>query len=462
MLAIVLFKVSSQELPRIEADPYYLAIAGHSTELSEDEFIHASVYASGSDNPEQYILQFKELIGTLNQALTSGLTEYEKGEAILKYLHDNLFTVYEEDQTEIDTVLRTGRYNCVSSAVIYLAAGRAAGLNLQGVRTTDHAFVSLISSGSIIDVETTNIWGFDPGQKKEFKDSFSGSTGYNYVPPGNYRLRQDISDRQMIGLILQNRIAGLQRRNNHRESVPLAIDRFVLTGSREAGKDMYDTFSNYASRLNGIGEYEKGIDFLLKVMDVWGSSEKPLAALEALVHNQLLSLVEKGLSEDALDYLDRIASGNYLSDESIRTNRAMIYDRKTVDLLNAGQDFPVIEDFLRKTYEEGYLSNSKWIEYTVYNYIKEAERLANNQGWLQAYLFVSEGPSEIRSNSKYRQLLNSCRNNYIVTVHNSFADYFNSGRYDEAEAVVREGLAIAPDDKTLTSDLQLIQRKNTH
>lgn len=460
-MAFFLFSAAPQDLPRIEADPLYLSLSTPEKDLNPEEFIRISIYASGSDDPEYYINRMNQLIDSTLSTLTGRGSSYEKGEEILKYLHANLFSAYDEDQTEIDTVFRTGRFNCVSSAVIYMAAGRAAGLDMQGVRTSDHAFVSMKTGTDYIDVETTNIWGFDPGQKKEFIDSFSGSTGYNYVPPGNYRLRQNVSDRQMIGLILQNRIAALQRGNNHRDSVPLAIDRYVLTRSQEARKDMYDTFSNYASRLNGVGNYEKGIQFLLKAMAEWGASEKPLAALEALVHNHLLSLVDKGQSDEALEYLNNIESTNYLSSESVRTDTAMIYDRKTVDLINSGQDFYAIENFIGKIYEEGYLSNSKWSEYTVFNYIKEAERVSRDQGWLEAYLFVENAPEEIRNINKYIQLRNSCKNNYVVTVHNSFADSYNRGDYIEAENLIREGLNHIPDDKTLNSDLQLILRKKT-
>jgi len=451
----------SQDLPRIEADPFYTTLSSVEGQLNEEQLINAALFTSGSSDVDLYKTKLKGVMIEAGAAISPGGTDYEKGEAILKYLHDNLFTVYEEDQTEVDTLLRTGRFNCVSSAVIYLSAGRAAGLDLRGVRTADHAFVSLFIGDSRVDVETTNLWGFDPGQKKEFKDSFSGSTGYNYVPPGNYLLRQDITDRQMIGLILQNRIASLQRRNNHRDSVPLAIDRYALTESPDAQKDMYDTFSNYASRLNTSGQYEKGIEFLLSAMELWGSSEKPLAALEALVHNQLLSMVEKGQSDEALAYLTDFIGKDYLSDQSIRSNTAMIYDRKTVDLINSGQDFLDIRDFVNKVYEQGYLSDVKWIDYTVYNYIKEAERVAKSAGWLDAFLFVRDAPLEIQNNTKYLQLLNSCRSNYAVTVHNSFADYFNEGRFDEAEAVIRSGLAYIPENRTLNSDLQMILRKKT-
>ena len=108
-------------------------------------------------------------------------------ERALTFLHKNLFTSYSVLQTRVDTALETGVFNCVSSAVLYMILARSVGLSVGGVRTTDHAFCSVLVNGQQLDVETTNPYGFNPGAKKEFTDSFGKLTGYTYVPPGNYR-----------------------------------------------------------------------------------------------------------------------------------------------------------------------------------------------------------------------------------------------------------------------------------
>lgn len=453
--------ISAQDIPRIEPLTLYAELAEISGDLTEEQFIEAAFVASGNSQFQRSGTELFSLIREIKEDLATNLDQYGKGEEILKALHDKLFRRYDEDQTKIDVVFDTGQYNCVSSAVIYMAAGRYAGLNVQGVRTVDHAFVSVLIDDEIVDVETTNIWGFDPGQKKEFTDSFSGSTGYNYVPPGNYRLRQSISDKDMIGLILQNRIAGLQRRGDHESAVPLAIDRFVLTNSPEAQKDMYDSFSNYASQLNSRRSYETGIEFLTSVITSWGESPKVTSALEAIVHNRLLSMIENDQSEEAEEFLQIIVERGYISSEAANTDRAMIYDKRTVDLLNSSEPFEPLQDYLDRIYEEGYLARSKWIEYTQYNYIREAEIIAAGEGWLDAYLFVKRAPQEITGGQKYRQLLQNCRNNYIVTVHNAFADLYNRGSYSDAEELLLQGLENIPDDRTLLSDLELVRKKTS-
>lgn len=456
-----IFVSYSNSAPRISPLGFYERLNIQGSELTDREFIEAALWASESDNINSDYAQISDLIARILGSINVKDSNYDKGESILVSLHDLLFTRYDEDQTEIDLLLNSGVYNCVSSAVLYTAIGRAAGLDIQGVKTTDHAFVSLIDDGKVIDIETTNLWGFDPGQKKEFTDSFSGSTGYNYVPPGNYRLRQNISDAQLVGLILQNRIAELQRRNDHRETVPLAVDRYVLTGSEESKKDMFDTFSNYSALLNDRAKYEEGIEFLRLAIGRWGSNEKVESALHALVHNYVLFLLDDGRSVAAEEFIEEISRTGFISSEAEVSTKTMVYDRRTVDFLNSDEPFSIVQNYLDKVLGLGYLSNNKWLEYTQYNYIREAEKIANSSGWLEAYLFVRDAPEELKTQRKFRQLLESCKGNYVVTVHNRFADLYNSGNYSEAESIILEGLEVLPQNETLLSDLSLINKKSS-
>src|SRR5208337_2256614 len=106
-------------------------------------------------------------------------------ERALTFLHRNLFTSYSVLQTRVDTVLETGVFNCVSSAVLYMILARSVGLSVGGIRTTDHAFCTVLVNGEPVDVETTNPYGYNPGTRKEFSDSFGKLTGFRYVPPSS-------------------------------------------------------------------------------------------------------------------------------------------------------------------------------------------------------------------------------------------------------------------------------------
>lgn len=87
--------------------------------------------------------------------------EEERGAALLLALHEDLFQQYDEAQSTVSGVLETGIYNCISSALIYMALARELGLQVRGVLMPSHAFVEVeLADGTTLDVETTSEDGF--------------------------------------------------------------------------------------------------------------------------------------------------------------------------------------------------------------------------------------------------------------------------------------------------------------
>lgn len=68
---------------------------------------------------------------------------------------------YSLHQTKLSTVLQTGVFNCISSAVLYTVLARRVGLDVQGVLLPSHAFAQItLPDGTVYDIETTNPEGF--------------------------------------------------------------------------------------------------------------------------------------------------------------------------------------------------------------------------------------------------------------------------------------------------------------
>ena len=76
----------------------------------------------------------------------------ERGEYVLGFLHRRFLKSYSEYQTRMDDIFVSGRYNCVSSAALYMILGRSAGLQVEGVMTKDHAFAVVNTGTETIDV----------------------------------------------------------------------------------------------------------------------------------------------------------------------------------------------------------------------------------------------------------------------------------------------------------------------
>jgi hypothetical protein len=159
--------------------------------------------------------------------------ERAKAEGVLTFIHENYLQRYNALQTRVDTLFDTGRFNCVSSAVLYVILAKAMNLDVAGVATKDHAFATVTINGEVIDVETTNAYGFDPGNRKDFHDGFGQVTGFAYVSPKNYRDRAAIGTVELVSLILTNRTTELEKARRYSEAVPLAVDRSTLLTFRD-------------------------------------------------------------------------------------------------------------------------------------------------------------------------------------------------------------------------------------
>lgn len=87
--------------------------------------------------------------------------ESERGASLLAALHDDMFVQYDEAQSTVSGILTTGTYNCISSALIYMALAQELGLQVRGVLMPSHAFVEVtLADGRKLDVETTSDEGF--------------------------------------------------------------------------------------------------------------------------------------------------------------------------------------------------------------------------------------------------------------------------------------------------------------
>jgi hypothetical protein len=357
--------------------------------------------------------------------LFSGLSAYLKAEGIkgdaaraeacLTWLHDNVFTAYSEGATTIDLILDTGRFNCVSSAVLYLMALRSQGILASGVKTLDHAFCIVSVEGRAIDVETTNPHGFDPGTKKEFLDAFGATTGYAYTPPGNYSHRTQVGEKQLLALILSNRIAALEGRGRFSEALPLGLSYSLLYGGSEGRDLLLDCVENLAASLATARDYA-GIEALADA-----------AARAAGPDGRLRDLVEKST-----------------------------YNRLT--LASQKGDWKGARAGAEAALAAGRLSRASYESILVYAYGMEAQALGNKGDWLGAAALAEEGGAKLKGDKSLARAAEVFRRNFVVVYHNRFAALFNKGDYAGAAQVIEEALRGLPGNPDLLRDLETARK----
>jgi hypothetical protein len=332
----------------------------------------------------------------------------ELGERALQCLHKNLFTGYSVTQTRVDTALESGIYNCVSSAVLYMIVARSVGLSVSGVRTPDHAFCSVLVNGQPVDVETTNPLGFNPGAKKEFMDSFGKVTGYNYVPPGNYSGRRTIEEKELLSLILYNRVSEYGDSHFFKDAIQPAVSAFTLIPTDDTRQLLTVAIGNYIAWLDSRQEYPLAVRFTDSVKAAFG-----------------------GIID-------------------IEKSRRDMYHNWTVSLLNARR-LDEADELLAQAGAKAALDEADWMRLSVQSVQMRAQLAGDNGDYLAAASLIAEGMKRL---GRQPVLLQA----YEICVHNAATILFNSRKMADARAALAQGLLVYPDSRMLQEDLETVMK----
>jgi tetratricopeptide (TPR) repeat protein len=455
--------------PGLDADPWALEYArlGASRPYSWQELAEIALWASG-DATDRLMDRILGAAAELEASPSFPPDPRGQGEFILEFIHKKLLKNYSERQTRVDEIFVSGRYNCVSSAALYLILAASQGIEAWGVITRDHAFVTVRVGKETIDVETTNPYGFDPGSRREFHDGFGRLTGFAYVPARNYRDRADISPLELISLVFANRIFDLESQGRYGDSVPLALNRAVLLSRRsnpvsspffaDPRQDLIDRLLNFGVSLVKAGKEEDALRWA-----ALAGAKYPHERWEEFTYGAMNNLLVKfirsqrfteartalnarasALSRDDLSRLDTLLTDAELAHQSSRIRT----------LRDAEASLGAIGD----AETSRVLSRSRAEEMRTFVLLKMGEILAAEQGWRKALVFLEDAVKQYGRNSQLDNALRVFRSNRVTEIHNRFADLFNGRKYDDALRVVREGIAELPGNRQLQSDLTQVER----
>ncbi|MDR2182175.1 MAG: hypothetical protein LBN92_05795 [Treponema sp.] len=487
LLLLVLTRVVSAQtaFPSLDADPRAADFArgvSSGTRAAWQDLARAALWASSVNSgaaQEERAAEFYERVSAAAAelaALDLPSDPRERGEYVLIFIHRRFLKGYSEYQTRLDEIFVSGRYNCVSSAVLYLVLGMSAGLDIGGVMTKDHAFASVRAGGAFIDVETTNPYGFDPGNRKEFHDGFGRTTGYAYVPARNYRDRAAINAVELVSLILSNRIAVLERANRYAEAVPLAINRAALlqldsfTGADavpadadrasffgDPRKDMMSRLFNYGAYLVRTNRDDEAIAWAEYAGARYADNGRWQELVYAAANNKLVRLVRTRKTSEARAALETLRPK--LSGANYRACDSMVLEAETADMVNGIKnpgDSRKVLAFIEANGER--LPEKLRTDFRNGAVLREGERLGTAGDWRGAMNWMSASIERYGANSLFTSHLRLFRQNVISGLHNQFADLFNRRDYAGAKAAIQKSLEEFPADPQLTRDLNMVNR----
>jgi len=403
-------KPGLQSFPELTPLPLSEQLSALREPLPVETLIDAALQFSGAS--DETAAADKEKLGSLMRRFRDEVADVtgqsELAEKTLTFLHKNLLVSYSERQTRIDTALENGVYNCVSSAVLYMILARSVGLSVGGVRTNDHAFCTVLVDGEPVDVETTNPYGYNPGTRKEFSDSFGKLTGYTYVPPSNYRDRRTIGERELLGLILYNRVSEYTDGRYFRDAVTPGVSLYALIANDEFKRVATLALSNYVSWMGSRGDFARAVQFLDAVKASFGGTIDLDQRRREVYHNWVVSLFDAGAFTDADALLSQPAA-------------------------KAALDEP------------------DWTNLSVSLVQLRAEGEARNTGYMAAAQAVADGMKKLGTQPVLLQT-------YEAYVHNAFAQLYNARKLADARSVLDQGLSAYPESRILEQDRELLKK----
>ncbi|MDR3276323.1 MAG: hypothetical protein LBT11_03785 [Treponema sp.] len=398
--------------------------------------------------------------------------ERERGEYVLKFIYDKYLAGYSANQTRLDQLIDTGQYNCVSSAVFYAIFAQALDLNVAGVITRDHAFVTLRVGDELIDIETTNPYGFDPGSRREFHDDFGKLTGFAYVPARNYRDRAAISPLELVSLILSNRIA-LEARNRYAEAVPLAINRAALLAGRSSQADsplfddpetlLLDCIFNYGASLLRAGREAEALAWAdtarQRYGDLSGGESRWQEFYYTALNNYLAGLVRAGrygeLRGILVSYTPRLNPGDLGRLNSLVTEAELTAGLQAMRNSDDAERLLVAID---QAAAGGLLPGSRARELRNYLILQNAGWIASGEGQTGAVSYLEAMIARYGSNSDLDNAIRVYQQNAVIALHNQFAELYNRRDYGAARSFILEALAVFPGNRQLTQDLNTVEQ----
>jgi hypothetical protein len=490
----------------LELDPGFSELAALIEPIDNAKLERAALLASGvpPGRLSQYESRLNAILGELKAeagkaAGTTAVTAAATAEAVLTFLHTSIFRGYREDATTLDGILDSGRYNCVSSAVLYAIAARSLGIETAGVRTQDHAFCTVYVGGRSIDVETTNPYGFDPGGKKEFKDSFGRATGYAYVAPGGYGDRKAIGVGDLVGLILTNRASSLDRAGRFVEAAKLGADYAALCPGLDSRSFLVDRINNLVADLEGRRKYLEAEEAATAASAALPGESRLADLAKTASYNRAAALAQTGDWAAAFDAGILLAGASpgdgavaslvanslsglaqsYARKGDFGTARRAIAERAALagpaaaaaanalvgemELVRAANALPLAEAAatVDRIYAAREVSAARYAQAMTTIYGNEAQRIGSTGDWLGGAALAELGASKAGAaapvDGSLARLAQALRGNYVAEAHNRFARLYNSGDFAGAKAALIAALS-APDaaikkDATLLGDL---------
>jgi hypothetical protein len=203
----------------------------------------------------------EEFVASIRPTIAGAADDWHRGYELHRAMHRTFFNgesgelgSYDFNQARLTGIFRVGRYNCLSSAVLFTVLARAFEMPVRGVVVPTHVFVEMgPPGGKITEVETTSNRGFDLVHDERFyredAQGWSSNRGLRPVTFEEYQHRKIIEPYQLMALAMRDARSG----DGDADRMRLAeMAGFVDADDVETVRERVQVYNNDASDLYKI------------------------------------------------------------------------------------------------------------------------------------------------------------------------------------------------------------------
>lgn len=255
-----------------QGDPYaLLALALVASGDQRD----SATFSADQDRFDKVVSELKPTIDAAD--------DWHKGYELNRAMHRVFFNAektdlagYQLDQAHVTGIFATGKYNCLSSALLYMVLARAFAIPVRGVLVPTHAFTEIgATGGKILEVETTSSTGFDWVHDERFykerAENWSSSRGLRPVTLEEYKHREILEPYRFVAHAMLDGRAGANDEDHHRLAEIAALVAPEDTEIQKAA------LADYINEANDLYDH-KAWRTMVKMFDIVGPTLTKLGA----------------------------------------------------------------------------------------------------------------------------------------------------------------------------------------
>ena len=289
--------------------------------LDQSPLLEAALIAGGVAEPRQleaYRGRFEQWVAELQVSGRVVGTPRDKAQAVHEYLHAQTFTGgFHETSTTLDEAFEHGRFNCISSTILFRCLGERFGLTAFGVESPGHAYAVVQAPTERIVVQTTCRNWFAAAGDVDVERSLlrqtigAAAAATSESGPAPRRL----TDVGLLAVVYYNRGVDLLEAGRHDAAVAANQAALRLDAANGAARaNLLAAVNNWSLELSRLGDYPQALRLL--------ETGLQYAPDYSLFHENLVALHQQRLAR-AADAEEARPQAQALQDCYARWNREL-------------------------------------------------------------------------------------------------------------------------------------------